>query len=410
MLTARASRRERERGGPHPPKWKPTITSSPCYPKRTQTKSTSKSSSTSTGNGYARRGHGAARLTLAPPPKTNPNQKYKHKHKHKRKQSPPDLGAAGGDVVPEVLVAHRVAPVRQPGVALVGLWCFWCVLWVWRVWVWWFWCVYGKKGKVDGWQRVPHTHVTYRSSSVRSVRPVQEKTPHATQRNARTRTEQPVVDDDALPRRCRLLAGGGGGGGGEKVGLVRQEHAGDPPRDVVGEELLPGVDRLQAGWGCVCVVCVLCFVWVGGKRGRGPCMCVYAMHIHTITPPAPLAAADVEDEEDAGHLAEEEGVVALRGAELRVRRVPEVQVHLLVFGVGGCVLFISKNPPTQVRIGASKSMGTKKKKESDGTYAPARPPPAPLRRFPRRCRRSTGGRRRRRRRWGRTQALRGVSR
>lgn len=43
----------------------------------------------------------------------------------------------------------------------------------------------------------------------------------------------------------------------------------------------------------------------------------------------PLAAADVEDEEDAGDLPEEEGVVARGGAELRVRGVPEVQVHLI---------------------------------------------------------------------------------
>ena len=35
--------------------------------------------------------------------------------------------------------------------------------------------------------------------------------------------------------------------GGEEVGLVRQQHARDPPGNVVREELLPRVHGLEAG-------------------------------------------------------------------------------------------------------------------------------------------------------------------
>lgn len=118
------------------------------------------------------------------------------------------------------------------------------------------------------------------------------------------RTEEAVVDH-AL-----------GLAGGEEVGLVCQQHARDPPGDVVREELLPRVDSLEA-----VVICV--YVW-GRLIMRWSCMIPRPI---TFTH-APLAAADVEHEEDAGHLAEEQRVVARGSVQLRMGRVPEVEVNL----------------------------------------------------------------------------------
>lgn len=91
------------------------------------------------------------------------------------------------------------------------------------------------------------------------------------------RTEQPVIH-----HALRLA-------GGEEVGLVRQQHARDAAGDVVRQELLPLVDGLEAVVLGVGVLNEWFYIYVYEHRSRH----------------GPLPAADVQDEEDAGHLAEE---------------------------------------------------------------------------------------------------------